>query len=96
MEKWGAQDLRFQKFFKMRSSNFSNKKGDVGKIEDCFKKERGYYFFSHLTNPFKCHLCVWYVCLLLIYTISISIFCVLQEALRLIDLMSKHVAFIRE
>lgn len=67
------------KIFPKRGSS-----GGLGKIGDCSKKGKGITFFH--TNPSQMSsLCVWYVCLLLIYTILIGILCVSQEGVRLIE-----------
>ena len=59
---------------------FFQKNGGVGKIAGViFKKEVSLIFI--VTNPFKCYLSlsVWWMCVLFIYTISISIIYVSQE-----------------
>ena len=72
---WG--ELSFQNFSKKESLDFSfHKNVGVGKIG-------GVVLFSLiflLTNPFQCYfsLSAWWVCILFIYTISVSIICVSQ------------------
>ena len=65
-------------------SDFSYKDGAVGKIDGVvLKKDISLIFI--LTNPFQCYLSlsVWCVRVLFIYTISISIICVLKDKLSL-------------
>ena len=64
-------------FTKEEASHFSHKKESIDKVGGLSPK-KGVSLIFALTNPFCCHLflCVWCVCLLLIYTISISVFCV--------------------
>ena len=82
--KEGKGRLSFRNFQKRDGSDFSHKKGGIGKIgRGCFKKGV-VSFILILTNPFQCYLSlsVWCVCLcffLFIYTISIGIICVSQK-----------------
>ena len=63
-------------------SDFSHKKGGIGKIGGCFKKG-GVSLVFILTDSFQCYLslsvCCVCVFVLFIYTISISIICVSYE-----------------
>ena len=72
----GGGGLSFWSFQKWGDSDFSHKKGGVGKMGGCFKKV-GLLLIFILTNPFQCYLSlsVWCVCVcvLFIYTSSISI-----------------------
>ena len=60
--------LSFQIFYKKGGSDFSHKKGGLGKIEGVFVvffKKRGVSFIFILTNPFQfeCFVCVCFFCL---------------------------------
>ena len=59
-------------------SDFSYKKGGVGKIGGCFTKGRVPLIFILTFSGVK-FLEVFDVCVLFVYTISISIICVSQE-----------------
>ena len=77
---WGVE---FSNFFEKRgSSDFSShKNGRVGKIGGFVLKKGGVSLIFITANPFQCYLSLsaWCVCVLFIYTISISIICASQE-----------------
>ena len=90
----------FQKKKGFQFSNFSKKRGGIqifpikmeglvkqlGILGVFFLKRGGLSLIFILTNPFQCYLSlsVWCVCVLFIYTVSISIICVSQEEPNLI------------
>ena len=62
-----------------RGSIFFHKKGGIGTLGGVILKKGGITYFH--TIPFQCHFSqsVWYVCVLFIYTTSISIICVSEK-----------------
>ena len=79
---------------KREASDFFRKKKGIGKIREIAEKDEGSITYFHPYKPTLMlffSLCVLYVCVsvcmcpLLIYTISISILCVTQEGLILIE-----------
>ena len=84
--------MRLWNFFEKRGrgeggSDFSYKKGAVGKIGGKVVLKKGVSLIFVLSNPYQCYLPlgVWYVCVLFIYTtISTSIICISKKNLNFI------------
>ena len=76
----------FKIFSKGAGSEFSHKKGGVGKIGKVILKKGGFTYFhtDYMSLMSSFSLCVMCVYLLLIYTISINILFVSQEQLSII------------